>query len=397
MPRKDRTKSSLIAGTFLIFGLVGFIVISAIISDAVGRLSPTDAYVVRFDLGQSTGGLKSGSSVLMGGQPVGHVSDIAFTTENGTTVGVDVKIRINSKRELYSDAVFALERPLVGLGASLNIIDSGTPNAGKLQPGSVVRAGLAVPTFLAAAGFGADQIAQFQQILANTRDVVDRADRITAELEDDLDSLLANLDEFSSNLADIDTDGLATNTGSAVDEFRALVEESRELLRVNRPRVDDVMSSAQRSMARFENEHVETLLDTIVKASEAADHLADVAEQSSKILTTETPAVQRTLANARLASDQLRLAMIEIRRNPWKLLGQPDTKELKEELFYDAARAYATVASDLQDAGASLEAALAKPGASNKDEIQELSDELKSALVRYKEAEVRLLEEMFNE
>lgn len=397
MPRKDRTKSSLIAGTFLIFGLVGFIVISAIISGAVGRLTPTDAYTIRFDLEQSTGGLKPGSSVLMGGQPVGRVTQIAFVDQEGVTIGVDVQIRINSSRDLYSDAVFALERPLVGVGASLNIVSSGTPNAGKLQPGSVVRAGLAVPMFLAAAGFGADQIAQFQEILADTRNVVDRADRVTAELEDDLDEVLGNFNTFSGNLAEIDTETLSASTGDAVSEFRALVEESRELLRVNRPRVDDVMSSAQRSMARFEEEHVEAMLETILSASEAAENLAEVAEQSSTILVTETPSIQRTLANARLASDQLRLAMIEIRRNPWKLLGQPDSKELKEELFYDAARAYATVASDLQDAGASLESALAQPGPADKDEIRKLSDELKSALVRYKEAEVRLLEVMFNE
>lgn len=397
MPRKDRTKSSLIAGAFLIFGLVGFIVISAIISGAIGRLTPTDSYVIRFNLEQSTGGLKPGSSVLMGGQPVGRVTEIAFVDQEGVTTGVDVTVRINSDRELFSDAVFALERPLVGIGASLNIVSSGTQNAGRLEPGSIVKAGLAVPAFLAAAGFGADQIAHFQEILADTRNVVDRADRVTAELENDLDEVLGNFNTFSGNLAEIDTDTLASNTGDAVSEFRALVEESRELLRVNRPRVDDVMSSAQRSMARFEGEHVEAMLETIQRAGEAADNLAEVAEESSKILVTETPSIQRTLANARLASDQLRLAMIEIRRNPWKLLGQPDSKELKEELFYDAARAYATVASDLQDAGASLESALAKPGAADEDEIRELSDELKSALVRYKEAEVRLLEIMFNE
>ncbi|MFI4871167.1 MAG: hypothetical protein ACIARQ_05090, partial [Phycisphaerales bacterium JB061] len=107
------------------------------------------------------------------------------------------------------------------------------------------------------------------------------------------------------------------------------------------------------------------------------------------------PGILRTLANARLASDQLRLATIEIRRNPWKLLARPDTKELREELFYDAARVYATAASDLQDAGASLEAILARPGGADEDEIRALTEELKSAMARYKQAEAGLLEAMF--
>jgi len=296
---------------------------------------------------------------------------------------------------LFVDSVFVLERPLIGVGATINIISGGTAATGLLEPGSTVTAGLAVPTFLAAAGFGAEQIKQVQTIIGDTRDIIARTDEMTAQLEGELESVLANFNEFSANLAAIETEEIATSTGDAVAEFRALVEESRDLLRANRPRIDDVMSSAQRTMALFENEHAIELLETIKKTSEAADNLAIVAEQSAQLLATETPEIRRTLANARLASDQLRLAMIEIRRNPWKLLGQPDKKEVKEELFYDAARAYATVASDLQDAGASLESALAKPGVADDELIRELSDELKSALVRYKEAEVRLLERMF--
>lgn len=137
------------------------------------------------------------------------------------------------------------------------------------------------------------------------------------------------------------------------------------------------------------------MIEAIEHAGVAAERLAEVADTSADILVTETPAIRRTLANARLASDQLRLAMIEIRRNPWKLLGAPDTKELKEEIFYDAARAYATVASDLQDASASLETALAKREDLDQAQLETLSSELKDALVRYKEAEVKLLEVMF--
>jgi len=395
MARKNRSKSSLIAGSFLIFGVVGFVIISSIISGAIGRLHPTKSYNITFALTQSTAGLKPGAAVLMGGQPVGRVADVSFLSEGDETTGVNVVVKINSGHALFVDSVFVLERPLIGVGASINIVSSGTASAGLLEPGSTVTAGLAVPMFLAAAGFGAEQLKQVQTIIGDTKDIIARTDEMTAQLEDDLETVLANFNEFSANLAAIETEKIATSTGDAVEEFRALVEESRELLRVNRPRIDDVMSSAQRTMALFENEHAVELLETIKKTSEAADHLAVVAEQTAQLLATETPAIRRSLANARLASDQLRLAMIEIRRNPWKLLGQPDKKEVKEELFYDAARAYATVASDLQDAGASLESALARPGVADDELIRELSEELKSALVRYKEAEVRLLERMF--
>lgn len=395
MPRKDRTKASMIAGTFLLVGVVGFIVISALISGVLDRFEGTDAYTVRFNLKQSTGGLKPGSAVLLGGQPVGRVSDVAFAEEEGRAVGVDIRVRVEEGLTLYKDAVFVLERPLIGLGAGLNITSSGTPAAGALEPGGIVHAELAIPPILAAAGYGAEQIEQFQAIVKDSRDVIARINDLTHEIEEDLISGTKNFNRFSESLSRVDSEGLALSTGDAVDEFRALVEESRELLRVNRPRIDDLMTSAQNTMTTFETEGATRLIEAIENAGVAAERLAEVADTSADILVTETPAIRRTLANARLASDQLRLAMIEIRRNPWKLLGAPDTKELKEEIFYDAARAYATVASDLQDASASLETALAKREDLDQAQLETLSSELKDALVRYKEAEVKLLEVMF--
>ncbi len=395
MARHNRSRASLIAGSLLIFGLIGFILISAIISGSIDRLTPTRSYTVRFGLAQGTGGLTEGATVLMGGQPVGRVGGIGFAMTDGVPQAVDVKVRVRSSHKLYRDVVFVLERPLVGLGASLNIVNVGTTGAGVLEPGSVVEANLALPAFLTAAGFGSEQIEQLKDILSNTTDIVERADGITERLDTDLEALMTDFKSFSSELANLKAGEVRANASAAIDDVRGLVEESRELLRVNRPRIDDTLSSAQRTMAKFEGEHSEALLDAMERAGEAATNLADLAEEAGQVLSEEKPGVQRTLANARLASDQLRLATIEIRRNPWKLLARPDTKELREELFYDAARVYASAASDLQDAGASLEAVLARPGGADTDQIRELTEELKSAMARYKQAEAGLLETMF--
>jgi hypothetical protein len=99
------------------------------------------------------------------------------------------------------------------------------------------------------------------------------------------------------------------------------------------------------------------------------------------------------MANFRLASDQLKLTMMEVRRAPWRLLYRPDTKELQYELLYDSARAYATAVSDLRAATESLEAAQAAGGARPATEgatIDELIDQVRRALDAY-----RLTEEKF--
>lgn len=395
MSRKNRSKASLLAGSLLIFGLTGFVMISAVISGSIDRLTPTHPYTVRFALAQGAGGLTAGSTVLMGGQPVGRVAGITFAREGERAVGVDVRVRIRSAHTLYRDAAFVLEKPLVGFGASLNIVDAGSPGAGGLEPGSVVEATLAVPGFLAAAGLGIEQIQQLKEILSRTTDVVERADAIATRLEADVDTLMTDFTAFSGELANLKAGEIRSDAALAIEDFRGLVEESRELLRVNRPRIDDTLSAAQRTMARFEGEHAEELLETIDRVGEAATNLGSLAGEAGQILTREGPTIERTLANARLASDQLRLATIEIRRNPWRLLARPDTKELREELFYDAARVYASAAGDLRDAGASLEAVLARGGEAEDEELRSLTEELKSAMARYKQAEAGLLEAMF--
>jgi len=221
-------------------------------------------------------------------------------------------------------------------------------------------------------------------------------DTITRRLDGDLDDMSANLKRFTESMAEVDAGQLTRDADETITDLKDLVAEARELQRVNRPRIDDTLATAQRFSARFENEATDDLIETIHSARSAADDLADLADNANVLLAENSPSIERSLANARLASDQLRLATIEIRRNPWRLLSRPKTKELREELVYDAARVYASAASDLRDAGASLESVLARGGTgADEQELEALSEDLKSALDRYKQAEDRLLDLLF--
>ncbi|MEL6797640.1 MAG: hypothetical protein AAFO89_12565, partial [Planctomycetota bacterium] len=86
----------------------------------------------------------------------------------------------------------------------------------------------------------------------------------------------------------------------------------------------------------------------------------------------------------------------EVRRNPWRILQRPNTKELEGELIYNAAQSHAEAASDLEDAAASLEAVLAASDNPivplDTDAAAELQAELRDAMTRYTEAQERLLD-----
>ncbi|HRJ49422.1 MAG TPA: hypothetical protein PKU91_02745, partial [Phycisphaerales bacterium] len=132
------------------------------------------------------------------------------------------------------------------------------------------------------------------------------------------------------------------------------------------------------------------------QARRTMESFESLATRLDTIVATESSTVRRTMANARLASDQLKLAMMEIRAQPWRLLVQPDTKELQQQLLYDSARSYASALSDLRASATALETITAsgvRPGI-DPAEVARLKRELDEALERYRVAESRLFEQI---
>jgi ABC-type transporter Mla subunit MlaD len=395
MADRKRSTASLLTGLFLVTGLVGFVAISAVISGALERLTPSQDYTVRFTLERGAPGVKPGSAVTMGGQPVGRVLGVDFALDGaGQATGVDVRVAVQERYTLFSDARFVLVRPLIGEGGDASI---------------------GIPTFLADAGYGDTQVAQVQQMLADGADMMDRAADIAARLDEDITAITADARSFSRTLRVTSEDvqrrwpeineevrAVLANLDEAsqgidriIREGEGLVEDLRLAVEEARGPLQETIAGMQRVVERVEAEHLGVALDAMRDAGDAAADLASVAERADRLLAEESPGISRAVANARLASDQLRQASFEIRRNPWRLLTRPSTKELEGELVYDAARSHADAASDLRDAAAALEAVLgsadnpilpvdAEAGA-------ELQADLREAMERYQAAQDRLM------
>lgn len=411
MAERTRSTANLLAGGFLIAGLVGFLAVSSVISGTLDRLHPTEAYTIRFDMERGAPGVKAGSTVTMGGQPVGRVSGVAFVQEDGRATGVDVTVRVRTAHRLYRDARVVLVRPLLGEGGTLNVVNAGSAAAGLLEPGATIPASIAVPSFLADAGYGQTQVAQVQQMIDTGSAMVERADALVARLDEEMFAITADARAFSGSLRE--TSGLLRDrlpelqqgagdliarldtTGQGIDRVVALAErildETRLLVETNSPRVSDALGSIQRVAARVEAEHSERALELIAQATDAARDLGDVAARTELLLAEQGPSIERSLANARLASDQLRQASVEIRRNPWRLLARPGTKALEAEIVYDAVRSHSDAASDLRDAAAALDGVLGA-GVIDPERAEALQSEIAGAMERYTEAQSRLLE-----
>ncbi len=94
----------------------------------------------------------------------------------------------------------------------------------------------------------------------------------------------------------------------------------------------------------------------------------------------------RMVANLQITAGQLKLAAVEIRRSPWRLLHRPDDQEYETDNLYDAARSFALAAGALEASAASLQSVL-EYDAVEKDQLQQKLDYFEKLFGKFKETE----------
>ena len=99
------------------------------------------------------------------------------------------------------------------------------------------------------------------------------------------------------------------------------------------------------------------------------------------------------LANLDLMSQQLTLLIAEARNAPWRLLYQPSTKEVSNELLYEASRNFVFGAADLKSASESLDRLVQARGDSLNTDAADFTlvrNNLLEAVRRYERAQSQL-------
>lgn len=398
----SRNPNAARAGAFVIVSIVLGVVAVVLLAGLKDKLQPTSRYAVRFSLADGAAGLEPDSEVRVGGRAVGRVLGVSFDTDtNGTVTGLLVRIAVRRDLVIHEGAVAFLERPLLGSGAVLNFMTLGDNATGPPLPEHGVITGKPqVPQFMAQAGYGDTQRQQLQDILG-------RADELTIKIDsavDDIKAVVADARDRSGDWFDRTdaiferVDNASTEIKEGTADARAFIASVQDAVDTNRPRVDEIVTNTRDASARFRDigthfndvtlARIDELLDT---GKAGADEARAAIERVDTLIADQSPNVRKALANARLASDQLRLASGEIRRTPWRLLYRPNEHELEFELLYDAARTYADAASDLRSAGESLDA-VTNAGSATDEELVGYSDELTKAFETFHAAENRFLD-----
>jgi ABC-type transporter Mla subunit MlaD len=426
------SRNNIVAGLFVVCS-VGLAVWVAFVLADRGPGAGGVRFTIRFGMDVGAAGLDTGSTVQLGGVPIGRVVGVRFDTTGagGVPSAINVEVEVRKDLPLYENAGIYLEKPLLGSLSNINIAHAGGPVEGeehqgassRIEAGEQVMANLAPPGFLAQAGIGPDQIRQVQGIIASIEKSVNRIEQSVATGSPKLDESLqearslvgearANFQDWSKKVGTTLTNAeiasekwppMMEDAQKVVESAQALFEDARSIVRDNRARIEETISSAQSLMEKLDTQSATLLNDALTSARAAMAQAQQAIQDVQGLISQETPNVRKILANVRLTADQLKLTSVEVRSQPWRLLHQPTTKELSQQVLYDATRAYAEAASDVRAASESLsQYALTRNSggggdALNSPDLTDLTAQLAKAIENFRKAEQEMLQELVDQ
>ncbi len=403
------------AGAFLMISLIIALLVIIQLAGLLEVLKPHRSYMVTFSLVDGAPGLNVGSEVRIAGQKVGQVTRVTLQKKDGDDVidAVLVQIEIERRYSLFDNAVAFLEQPLFGSASTLNFAGvGGGPGAAILDPGGIIEGRRAVPSFLASAGYGDEQKEQVKSIVerinrmaANFEDFAAKLDgQVLADAQEAVADVRALTDDLKERYplwfdrADEITEDIASasdRANSTVAEAQEFVASLQEMVDENRPRVDSTVEGADALVERLNSKSIELLDEMLADGRLTAQDARDAVNEVSQMMRQSSPDMRKAIANARLASDQLKLTMGEVRRAPWRVLQRPDKKELEYELLYDSARTYASAISDLRAASEALEVSMNSSRVETQlgqENLKGLLEDIEVRFNSYQEAEARFLD-----
>lgn len=426
MPKE---RDNVIAGLFVLSGVILTLVITLALTNLGSFFQQRQTVAVEYTLADGVQGLKEGATVTLGDQPMGSVTGISdVLDEHGSVVAKRITLSMPHRLRLFTNAIIELKAPLVGTGTTVNIssVGSGTPYTAQHVINGSRDSGP-----LKQVGIQEEQRRQIQRIIANI-------ERLTASLSDaqsqrgntPIEQVMANLVTISTAVRDDvpallrkvesslgEVESILKTAGPAVADIRDVAAKVHTLGTTLTQRSEGWLNAADKTMSSLSQASGE-VRDLIHDKGPAMARTVDHLEQTTQSLRDKTlaqvdqavasvnsamenirlstgelrqlvvgqrPVIERAIANAQLTSDQLKLAAIEVRRSPWRLLYSPSEKELETDNLYDAARSFALAAGTLQSAAQSLRAVNAN--AQDPAQTKQMLDHLETLFGRYQQAE----------
>jgi ABC-type transporter Mla subunit MlaD len=395
--------STIKAGFFVLSGIVLAAFVTVVLAKT-NFFQKRIAYTIRFTVSEGVSGLAPGSAVKIGGLQRGAVTTVTPNTgTDGAFRDIYVNIEVDDAVRLFPGAKVVRIMPLLGENSTLNFVSIGSGEE-PLPAGTVIEATNSAGVI--AALLGADNAAKAGTIIDDAVIFSNWLASLPREYQERIVPMLDNAGETVKELrADYGSwrtkvDGTLTSAQAAAGDAASSMKGLDELLVRNSPKIDSALTDiaagatdARASLAELRAKTVPLLNDALNNANAAIGSFEKSVQLAHAFLLENLPGISLSLDNVRTATAQLKLAAMEVRRSPWKIMYQPGTEEVAHENLYEAARSFAIAASDLRAAGDSLRLVLTNDPAlferdpAFRDAVQKM---VLDAMQRYESAQQQL-------
>ena len=411
----ERNRNNVRAGVFVTIAIIIGLAVMIILTDAIGAIAhATDGYTVSFDVASGVANLKRGSDVRVGGVRMGRVTHIEPMLEPGKAFRkISVAFRVDRRIAIYADAHVLVTAPLIGSDSWLDIPNVGNPAAGPPPDGQLI--GISSVGMLTSL-LGAENAGKANEMMDNVHhfseflgEVPDEYHKRVVPLIDDVGVAAADAKSVVHDFREsrwptwaesVDrvltwATGATGKLDGAIAEGQGLLSDSRAVVNENRPQIKSIVDNVKTTTDTISTETVDKFHKLLDTGQQGLDQAVAALEDMRIDYGSWATNLGEALANANLATQQLKLTTIETRRSPWKLLYRPSADELQHELLYESARSFAVAAADLKAASESVQRILDQHSdkiAGDEDAYRRLERNLLDSLAKYEKAQQQLLD-----
>jgi len=411
----ERHRNNIRAGVFVTISIILGLVVFILLTDAIAKLGRrTHDYTVTFLVESGVPNLQTGSSVKVGGLPMGSVKTVKpVLAKDQPLREIDVEFSIDEQVVLRNDARIVVSGPIIGAESWLDIPSVGTSGAGEPTDRRLI----GVPSVgLLTTLLGSQNAATASTIVDDTAAIVNDARTRWPQWAGRVDAITANTESITADVNTVTADLRASRwpgwadrvdqimqgameirqrVQDSADQAYQLLTDGREAVSENRPGIKAAVDNVQAVTDRFNRETMDKVTALLDSGQIGLDHATAVLGDLRIDYAHWATNVGEALARANIAAQQLKLATVEVRRSPWKLLYRPSSEELEHELLYEATRSFAVAAADLKASSDSVERVLQKHGGQlggNEEAYHRLERVLLNSLDNYEKAQQQMLD-----
>lgn len=360
--------------------LFGFV---ALAGGGPGFLASKRTVDVVFRDGQ---GLRVGCPVRVAGIDAGRVSAIELDASPEGTLRARVRLSLPADlaSRLRQDARITIQSGLTGQSL-VNVVDSGRSQVA-LVPGQVIQGveSTFLDPVLEQVGLGPVERDHLRHTIAEVRATVDSAgpamrqvlmglQEAVAQIRETTESAKPAVQTASGRIKEF-AEGLDVAKYNAVlARLETITTEAEALLKENRPGVTEAIAGVKdltgqaRTILATDAPKVGALLDGLAGTRVRLDHVLErsevIATQGADLLTSQRANLDRTVANAREATEYGSRLVQKLYGNPFYLspFYKPTKEDIAAQEFYDTTATFLMGAKELKDAITSLQALRTKP------------------------------------